>query len=107
MKSIVAAWRGFAVHARDIIQGRSHDWAALRRLRTTALACPPIRYGGADDANPCQGLADLAELIARAGDYHAHFNEINTVSREVLKRCEMAEVGLDILAGMLEQARAA
>lgn len=94
---IVAAWRGFAVHAGDIIQGRSQDWRALSRLRAQVEGPPPI---GVD--RTCARLVELAGIISVANGWYDHFDEIDRLKREVLKRCAEAETGIDILKGMLE-----
>ncbi len=96
----VAAWRGFAVQAHDIIHGRSIDYRALAKLRLVVM---PMAVLGADSPNPCRSLIDYAGILAVDGDYGRHIHEINRLCREVLKRCEQTEVGIDLLKQLLTQ----
>lgn len=105
-RATVALWRGFATQARDIVNGRSHDWACLGRLRRDVAELPDIVVAG-DRENPCRALVELAETIAIVGNPRGHYDEVHRLGREVLKRCEMAEVGIDLLAGMLSMEPAA
>ncbi len=95
---VVAAWRGFAVHAGDIIHGRSHDWKCLAQLRLAVMTLPVL---GGDEPNPCRALIVLAGEIAVVADYRVHYDEMHRLSRTVLRRCENAEIGIDLLKGML------
>lgn len=106
VRATVAQWRGFAVHARDIVNGRSHDWAALRRLRLGVAELPVLIVEG-DAENPCRALIDLTATMATVANPRGHFDEVHRLGREVLKRCEMTEAGIDLLAGMLSMEGAA
>ena len=103
-RAIVAMWRGFAVQTSDVIHGRSYDWPCLSRLRLGVMTVPVL---GTDDPNPCRALIVLAGDVAVSADPHAHYDQVHKLCREVLRRCEMAEVGIDLAMSLLPEVRAA